>query len=111
MKRIGIVIGIAFLLSLMGCDYVKKNSKEVVVAECYGKYLFESDLEGLVPDNSTIMDSIQRVSSFIDSWVRRQVLLHQAESNLNKEDLDLDKQMEEYRNSLVIYAYESQLIR
>ena len=110
MKRIGIVIGIAFLLSLMGCDYVKKNSKEVVVAECYGKYLFESDLEGLVPDNSTIMDSIQRVSSFIDSWVRRQVLLHQAESNLNKEDLDLDKQMEEYRNSLVIYAYESQLI-
>lgn len=110
MKRLGIVIGIAFLLSLMGCDYFEKSSKEVVVAECYGKYLFESDLEGIVPDNSTIMDSIQRVSNFIDSWVRRQVLLHQAESNLNKEDLDLDKQMEEYRNSLVIYAYESQLI-
>ena len=110
MKRLGIVIGIAFLLSLASCDYVKKNSKEVVVAECYGKYLFESDLAGIVPDNSTIMDSIQRVSNFIDSWIRRQVLLHQAENNLNKEELNLDKQIEEYRNSLVIYAYESQLI-
>ena len=111
MKRLGIVIGITFLLSLANCDYVEKNSKEVVVAECYGKYLFESDLKGIVPENSTIMDSIQRVSNFIDSWVRRQVLLHQAENNLNKEELDLDKQMEEYRNSLVIYAYESQLIQ
>ena len=110
MKRLGVVIGIAFFLALAGCDYVEKNSKEVVVAECYGKYLFESDLAGIVPENSTIMDSIQRVSNYIDSWIRRQVLLHQAENNLNKEELNLDKQIEEYRNSLVIYAYESQLI-
>jgi hypothetical protein len=110
MKKIGALIGIAFLLLMAGCDYFQKSSKEVVVAECYGKYLYESDLVGIVPEGSTIMDSIQRVSTFIDSWVRRQVLIHQAENNLNKEELDLKKQMDEYRNSLVIYAYESQLI-
>lgn len=110
MKKIGALIGIAFLLLMAGCDYFQKNSKEVVVAECYGKYLYESDLVGIVPEGATIMDSIQRVSTFIDSWVRRQVLIHQAENNLNKEELDLKKQMDEYRNSLVIYAYESQLI-
>ena len=93
-----------------GCDYFQKNSKEVVVAECYGKYLYESDLKGIVPEGATIMDSIQRVSTFIDSWVRRQVLIHQAENNLDMEKLDLKKQMDEYRSSLVIYAYESQLI-
>ena len=109
MKKFG-VIGIAFLLLMAGCDYFHKNSKEVVVAECYGKYLYESDLVGIVPEGTTIMDSIQRVSTFIDSWVRRQVLIHQAENNLNMEELDLKKQMDEYRNSLVIYAYESQLI-
>lgn len=109
MKKLG-AIGIAFLMLLTACDFFEKNSKEVVVAECYGKYLFESDLKGIVPEKSTIMDSIQRVSNFIDSWIRRQVLIHQAESNLNKEELNLEKQMEEYRNSLVIYAYESQLI-
>ena len=110
MKKIGALIGIAFLLLMAGCDYYQKNSKEVVVAECYGKYLYESDLVGIVPEGTTIMDSIQRVSTFIDSWVRRQVLIHQAENNLNVEELDLKKQMDEYRNSLVIYAYESQLI-
>ena len=110
MKRIGVLIGIAFLALLASCDYFQKSSKEVVVAECYGKYLYESDLIGLVPEGTPTMDSIQRVSTFIDSWVRRQVLIHQAENNLSKEVLNLDKQMEEYRNSLIIYTYESQLI-
>ena len=110
MKKAGVLIGIAFLMLFAGCDYFQKNSKEVVVAECYGKYLYESDLKGIVPEGATIMDSIQRVSTFIDSWVRRQVLIHQAENNLDMEKLDLKKQMDEYRSSLVIYAYESQLI-
>ena len=110
MKKLGVLIGIALLVLSAGCDYFQKSSKEVVVAECYGKYLYESDLAGLVPEGTPTMDSIQRVSTFIDSWVRRQVLIHQAENNLNKEALDLDKQMEEYRNSLIVYAYESQLI-
>ncbi|MBR6930601.1 MAG: peptidyl-prolyl cis-trans isomerase [Bacteroidales bacterium] len=110
MSKFGVFIGIVFLLLFAGCDYFQKSSKEVVLAECYGKYLYESDLKGIVPEGASIMDSIQRVSNFIDSWVRRQVLLHQAEINLDKEALDLNKQMEEYRNSLVIYAYESQLI-
>ena len=110
MNKLVALIGIVFLMLLGGCDYFQKNSKEVVVAECYGKYLYESDLVGIVPENTPIMDSIQRVSYFIDSWIKRQVLVHQAEINLNKEELDLKKQLEEYRNSLVIYAYESQLI-
>lgn len=110
MKRLSAVIGIVGLLLLASCDYFEKSSKEVVVAECYGKYLYESDLNGLVAEGTPTLDSIQRINNFIDSWVRRQVLIHQAENNLNMEELDLDKQMEEYRNSLIIYAYESQLI-
>ena len=110
MKKIGVLIGIASLLLLAGCDYFQKSSKEVVVAECYGKYLYESDLKGIIPEGASIMDSIQYASTFIDSWIRREVLIHQAESNLNMEELDLKKQLEEYRNSLVIYAYETQLI-
>ena len=110
MKKIGVFIGIAFLMLLAGCDYFEKSSNEVVIAECYGKYLYESDLKGIVPEGASIMDSIQRVSTFIDSWIKRQVLIHQAENNLDKEKLDLKKQLEEYRNSLIIYEYESQLI-
>lgn len=110
MKKTGVLIGIAFFLLLASCDYFKGNSNEVIVAECYGKYLYESDLRDIVPKDASIMDSIQRVSTFIDSWIKRQVLIHQAENNLDMEALDLQRQIDEYRNSLVIYEYESQLI-
>ena len=110
MKRLRLLLASAALLCLAGCDFFQKSAKEVVVAECYGKYLYESDLKGIVPENASIMDSLQRVNSFIDSWIERQVLLHQAETNLNMEQLDLKKQLDEYRNSLVMYAYETQLI-
>ena len=110
MNKLGVLIGIISLLLLASCDFFQKKTKEVVVAECYGKYLYESDLVGIVPAGTSIMDSIQSVSTFIDSWIRRQVLIHQAENNLEKEELAFQKQIEEYRNSLVIYTYESQLI-
>lgn len=110
MRKSSLFVGLTLLLCLSGCDYFQKSSKEVVVAECYGKYLYESDLKGIVPENATVMDSLQRVNFFIDSWIERQVLVHQAEINLNKEQLDLKRQLEDYRNSLVIYAYETQLI-
>ncbi len=108
MRKLAVLIGI--LVLFQGCDFFKKHPQEAVVAECYGKYLFVSDLQGIVPENTNIMDSIYRVNAFIDSWIQRQVLLHQAESNLSKEELDIEKELEEYRNSLIIYKYETQLI-
>lgn len=110
MNRLAAFIGIIGLLMLQSCDFFTQKSKEVVVAECYGKYLYVSDLQGVVPENMATLDSIQRVNSFIDSWIQRQALLHQAETNLSKEKLNIEKQLEEYRNSLILYAYESQLI-
>lgn len=79
------------------------------MAECYGKYLYESDLYS-VTQGVGAQDSLARVNAYIDSWVRQQLLLRQAEINLSPEELDFSAQIEEYRNSLVVYAYETQLI-
>lgn len=108
MRKLGVLLALALLLG--GCDFYEKNAKEVVVAECYGTYLYASDLKGIVPEGTNTFDSLQRVNDFIDSWIMRRILIHQAENNLNTEELDLKKQLEEYRNSLVLYAYETQLI-
>ena len=110
MRKVGALLVCAALLLLGGCDFFKKNGKDVVLAECYGSYLYASDLQGIVPAGTNPYDSLQRVNDFIDSWIMRRILIHQAENNLKKEDLDLKKQLEEYRNSLVLYAYETQLI-
>ena len=110
MRKLGVFSALLALLLLGSCDFFEKNSKEVVVAECYGTYLYASDLQGIVPEGTNPYDSLQRVNDFIDSWIMRRILIHQAENNLNKEELDLKKQLEEYRHSLVLYAYETQLI-
>lgn len=111
MKKLSLVASVVLALMLQACHFFRTHSEEVVVAECYGKYLYESDLKGIVPEHANVIDSIHRVNAFIDSWVKRQVLLHQAENNLSTADLDFSQQLEDYRNSLVIYTYETQLIR
>lgn len=109
MRRIGLGIGLICLLMLQGCDFFSRKSEEIIVAECYGKYLYESDLYS-VTQGVGAQDSLARVNAYIDSWVRQQLLLRQAEINLSPEELDFSAQIEEYRNSLVVYAYETQLI-
>ena len=110
MRKPGLLILALILLGTMGCrDYLVKSDRRVV-AECYGNKLYEEDLAGVVPSDANRMDSLSRVNAFVDSWIRRQLLIHQAEKNLTPEQLDFSKQLQDYRNSLIIYAYETQLI-
>ena len=110
MRISGFLLSVILLLSAAGCrDYLMKSDR-IVVAECYGHKLYAEDLEGVVPADVGRMDSLSRVNAFIDSWIRTQLLIHQAEINLPPEQLDFSKQLQDYRNSLTIYASESQLI-
>ncbi|HLN52917.1 MAG TPA: hypothetical protein VK212_04360 [Lentimicrobium sp.] len=106
-----LVLPVLVLFSMAGCDYLSHNRKEQAVAECYGKYLYKEDLEGLVSAGTTPNDSIAMIRQFIDNWIMQQVMLKQAEDNLNEEQKDFREQIESYRNSLIIFAYESELIR
>ena len=110
MRITGFVLSVILLLSAASCrDYLMKSDR-IVVAECYGNKLYAEDLEGVVPADAGKMDSLSRVNAFIDNWIHTQLLIHQAEINLPPEQLDFSKQLQDYRNSLTIYAYETQMI-
>lgn len=100
----------AMALGFAGCRDFLAKSDRIVVAECYGTKLYAEDLVGVVPEGVSRFDSLSRVNAFVDSWVRRQLLIHQAENNLAIDQREFAKQIQDYRNSLVIYAYESQII-
>lgn len=87
------------------------NDKGNELARVNDEYLYESDIEGLVPVKTFPHDSIVLVRNYIDNWVKTQLMLKQARKNLVIQQLDLDKQLEDYRNSLIIYHYETELIR
>jgi len=99
------------LFGLGACQYFKHESSRDAVAKVYENYLYKADLQGIVPEGTKAKDSIEITKSFINSWIRQTLVLHQAESNLSVEKQDFTRQLENYRNSLVIYEYESELIR
>lgn len=104
------VVGLILLLLLSSC-HSKADKNVDVIASVYGKNLYKTDLENISFKGITYNDSVLRARSFIDKWINNQLLLRQAENNLDPKQLDFSKRLEEYRNSLVINKYETELIR
>lgn len=108
--KIRFAIGLMFVLALISCQNTKNGNGDKVVATIYDKTLYQSDLQSVLYDGISVNDSLIRTKSFIDNWIRRQLLIHQAENNIDKSELDFSRQIEDYRTSLIIYKYESMLI-
>jgi len=104
---------LGFLLSLViACTPGNPDSKgDEILARVHKEYLHKSELNGIVPDGSSISDSIAIVRNYINTWIRNHLVLEKAESNLIESQKDFRKQLENYRNSLIIYQYETNLIR
>ena len=108
--KTSIATGLMLVLALFSCQNSNNGKDDKPVAAIYDKVLYQSDLQGIMYDGISTNDSLVRTKVFIDNWIRRQLLIHQAENNLDKSELDCVKEMEDYRNSLIIYKYESMLI-
>ncbi len=104
------LVGILILLS--SCEFIKRNLgfKEKAVARVHDAYLYPSDLVGLVPKGSTKEDSVTIVQSYIENWIRQTLLIKQAEENVEIDMESIEQQIENYKSSLLIYAYEQQLV-
>ena len=99
------------LITLLFFLFLSCNRQEAnVVARIYDKTLTVEDLRKMIPvfDNNT--DSVVVRQQYIDSWVARQALLHEAENYLSKKDKQLDEDVENYRQSLMIFAYENKKV-
>jgi len=99
------------LLALTSCIGGSDKSSENVLARVQNEYLYESDVEDLVPPGTPVTDSISIIRNYVKQWVSQRLFLDKADKNLLAEDKDFKRQLEEYRNSLIIYKYESELVR
>jgi hypothetical protein len=100
---------ISLIFSLSACQFFQDNQKENAIARVGEKYLYLEDIDGLA--NADTEDSAQIVESYIDKWVREQLLMQKALQNLPESEVNFEKQLDNYRRSLIIYAYENQLLR
>ena len=105
-----IVIIAAVVLSFSSCIKVPEQTDENVLARVNDDYLYESDIKGIVPEGTNVKDSISIVRNYVNNWITEMLELNKARRNLLEEDMQFEKQLEEYRNSLILYKYESKLV-
>lgn len=86
------------------------NQDGTILARVHDSYLFATDLENVIPENTNPHDSIVLVKNYVSNWVQTNLMAQQAQKNLTDEQLDFSQQLEDYRNSLIIYSYERELI-
>ena len=90
---------------VVGCAH--RSDSSPLVATVYGHELHRSDLEGLVGEGVSSEDSAAIISNYVEQWIRQTFILTKAEKNIND---NFDRQLQDYKNSLLTYAYEQQII-
>ena len=102
---------VLFGLTMYSCNQMETEVDDrVVVAKVYDNSLFEQDVLNQIPFESSIEDSISIRNSYVNAWVDRQLLVHQAELNLTEQEQDVTKKLEKYRDDLLIYSYQNRLL-
>jgi hypothetical protein len=98
-------------LNSCGNEDKARDPNRKPVARVYDKYLFVDDLKGIVSQGTQAEDSVKIIGNYITNWTKEALILHKAESNLSDEQKDVQKELEAYRQSLLLYAYEKELVR
>lgn len=106
---------ILFLFSLLlicSCNTVsEKDSNRIAIAKADNEYLYKDDIMDIVPQGIPTKDSADLIRKYIDNWIRESLVKQKAESNLTDEQKDVEKQLRDYRNSLITYTYEKELVK
>ena len=95
---------------LSGCRYLNRSADEVYVAKVDDKVFLLKDLRSQLPTGMRKSDSLARVNDILTRWVKKELLLKVVEENLDANQRDLSKELEEYGNALLIHRYQQQLL-
>lgn len=101
---------ILILFAVSSCNLLEFRSGDEVVANVGDHYLYKEDIKNLIPGGTSYSDSIMMVRQYVNSWALKYLLLLKAEEELSKTDKDVEGELEDYRNSLLVYRYERQYV-
>ena len=110
LKGIGFVL---FLWLFASCDYLKIRNEasepaeeQFRVARVNNQYLLASDLADIVPPATLAEDSARMVKRYINSWIRKQLMIGEAASKIEFDQQELERKILDYRYALMVYEYE-----
>ena len=94
-------------LSLTACQWLSSTPKDSkVVAKVGNYYLYEEDIQKLLPKEHTLEDSVRIVTPYINNWALQKLLFLKAETNIpNSKKEEFEQLVSEYRNDLYTQFY------
>lgn len=102
---------IACFALILGSCAESSSDIEHRVIRVYESELTATEIADHVPDGLEIEDSILVANQYIDQWIREQVLVHQAEQSLALNEDEFQRELETYRNALLMHEFKELYIQ
>ena len=100
---------IVLISILLSCN--KQDKSENAIARVSDQYLYEEDIPEKSNKNLTKEDSILLRNNFINAWATEQLLLNKAKINIEDENDEIKKLVDNYRKELLIDKYKQAVIQ
>lgn len=98
-------------LALLWAGCRRESGTRDLVARVGEKSLSWDQLRDVIPDEASPEDSAMLAERYVQDWIKEEVILGEAEQNLPDDRKDFAEQIENYRRSLLKYAYEQEWVR
>jgi hypothetical protein len=99
------------ITTFVSCDTEKIVQEKVKVARVGSVYLYQEELIKDIQSGLSKEDSLLFIDQLISNWIEEQIVLQKAEEVLPQEAKDVKDRLENYRKSLIIFAYEQKFIK
>lgn len=100
MKKIAFFISFSFFC-LTSCHH----QKDRIVSEVFNQKLYESEVVKNIPSGLNPDDSLEMFQSYVTTWLKEKILLHEANQVLSTCEKSFDQQIKKYKEHLLIEAY------
>lgn len=102
---------VLMVVALSSCNAISSIvHDDQVVARVGDEKLYLSDVRRYVPEFASPEDSASFAQSYINSWAKELLYADLASRNLSPDELDVSRELEEYRRALLKYRYEQHYI-
>ena len=88
-----------------------ENDLRKPLARVNDVFLYQDELSGIVTGNISKEDSSARVSAYVNSWIRKQLLISEATKKININEAEVERKILDYRYSLIGYEFQNYYIK
>jgi len=105
------MLGFLSFVAIVFSSCGNKKTQEAIVVTVGDKSLTWNTLMDVIPDNSSPKDSTELAERFIQDWIKDQLIIRKAETELAEEKQNFDELIDDYRKSLLTYTFEQEWVK